>query len=413
MSRLSQKVISSENTPVRVATPTPDLQQRPAQPGMFLPPSPHLLPYMMLLPNFYPTAGYLQPQLPIQDAAASCASMSPTAAPPPPEYSLVAGQPQGHAATRSGVNTVYLRRILRIPDDMDETDIVSILERSNSISIHSRTKSDRIVRLRQFRRWIATPTSRELLVHGEFGASSARCYISALSLLCATVMQALRDKQDQYISMVFFCGSHIDESEDEDDEEGQRHDLPRHCGGRAMIRSLLAQLLRQRSFDAALQEEKALGVDIERARKGNLTQLCALLEWLIRQLPADQIMVCIIDSISHYETDELESDMLKVLDTLLRLARDEKVSVPVKILVTSPTTTDAVHRCFFDDSDDGDGKDEDYFITLAESRAGGLPSGLPIGTSALGDDDSGGSIASDEIVDPDESDSSNEDDEDD
>ncbi|CZR69883.1 uncharacterized protein PAC_19783 [Phialocephala subalpina] len=128
-----------------------------------------------------------------------------------------------------------------------------------------------------------------------------------------------------------------------------------------------AALLRQSSFNAALLEQ-GLDLDIERIRKGNITHLCALFSTLVRRLPKDITLICIIDGISHYEVDEHEKGMLKALQCLLDLARDNGVAAVIKVLATSPTTTGLVQGRFEDD--------DEYFLSLAEVRDTGQRRGL-------------------------------------
>jgi hypothetical protein len=188
-------------------------------------------------------------------------------------------------------------------------------------------------------------------------------------------MQALRTKQ-QYVALVFFCGNHV-EADD------------RNRGGRAIIRSSIAQLLRQRSFDTALLQQEGLDLDVERIRKGNMGGLCTLFSLPVRRLPEGLTLICIIDGISHYEVDELEDSMLKVLQCLLDLARGSKVADVVKVLATSPTTTDLVQGRFKED--------DSCFLSLAEIRETGQRVGLGQSDDSLEDSDD--SFASDETED--------------
>lgn len=237
-------------------------------------------------------------------------------------------------------------------------DLSSILESSPSIPLRERRKADLLVTTIQFHDWVVAPRSRELLIHGDFRSSRAPRYISALSHFCATLTRALQAKK-QYVVLAFFCGSHVE------------HD-DRHRGARAMARSLVAQLLQQWSFDSTALE--GLGLDLERVRKGNLGRICALLGSLVCRLPEHLTLVCVIDGISHYETDDFEEGMMKVLLCLLGLARDSRVASPVKVLATSPTTTDLVQSVFRDD--------DSCFVSLSQVR----DAGQVFGSGVLEDD---------------------------
>lgn len=233
-------------------------------------------------------------------------------------------------------------------------DLKAILENEEqSIPFREKRKADLIVSTRQFHDWMVNNKSSELLVHGEFRrARSASEPVSALSVFCATLTQTFRKAGQQQIALVFFCGSHVER----DDE---------HRGPKAMVLSFIAQLTKLWSFDTAKLRQGESGpdgqLDVEMIVKdGNLRKLCELFERLVRLLPEQVTLVCIIDGVSHYETDEFERSLLEVLGFLLRLTRSGDMAATVKILVTSPTTTDLVQNRFRDD--------DSSFISLAEIR---------------------------------------------
>ena len=172
--------------------------------------------------------------------------------------------------------------------------------------------------------------SRELLVQGEI-ESRGTYHTSELSLFSATLIQALRTR-DRYISLVFFCGYHI-----EDDELAD---------GQVMMKSLINQVLRQQTFDISLLHQY---VDLEGIWRGDIRQLCALFELLVQQLARETTVVCLIDSIVYYETDEFEADMLEVLRCLLNLVRDGGLQPTFKVLITTPLETEQVRLEFGDD----------------------------------------------------------------
>jgi hypothetical protein len=229
------------------------------------------------------------------------------------------------------INYDGLRELLNTPD-IDETDLEQILESRDLIPTRYRSRAEQVAVTQQFRDWIVAPTSRELLVHGEYMLDGTY-YASAMTLLCATMTLALRRRRDRYVSLVFFCSRHI-----EDDDE--------YTGGKAIIRSLIVQLLRQHSFDTTLLHRE---VNLGRVQGGDIKQLCALFGWLIRRLPRDVTVICLIDGIVHYETDRYEADMLSVLRYVLHLVRDDRLSTVVKVLATSPSATEKVQEVFRED----------------------------------------------------------------
>lgn len=280
---------------------------------------------------------------------------SPWASPPPylearqPSPSLSHSRP----ASPAQFNISTLRSLLTRFESIEEVDLTAILENEEqSIPFREKRKADLIVSTKQFHDWMVTNKSSELLVHGEFRRSrSASEPVSALSVFCATLAQTFRKAGQQQIAVAFFCGSHVER----DDQ---------HRGPGAMICSFIAQLAKLWSFETTnLQsgDHPFSQIDIEVAIKGgSLPKLCELFGRLVQLLPEQATLICIIDGISHYETDEFEDGLLVVLEFLLTLARKGDTAATVKVLAGSPTTTDLVQNRFKDD--------DSSFISLAEIR---------------------------------------------
>lgn len=247
-----------------------------------------------------------------------------------------------------------LRSLLTRFESIEEVDLQAILENEEqSIPFREKRKADLIVSTKQFRDWMVTNRSSELLVHGEFRRSrSASEPVSALSVFCATLTQTFRNAGQQQIALVFFCGSHV-----------ERDDQQRGPG--AMICSFIAQLAKLWPFGTTKLQDNASvpfsQLHIEAIVKdGNLLKLCELFGRLVQLLPEQTTLICIIDGISHYETDEFEDGLLIILGSLLGLARKGDTAATVKVLAGSPTTTDLVQTRFKDD--------DSSFISLAEIR---------------------------------------------
>lgn len=293
--------------------------------------------------------------------------------------------PSATAALPGTLEIAQIRSLLQKSDSVDISDICTILEdERHSIPFRERRKADLIVITSQFRTWMVSSKSTELLVHGDFrGPRSDSAHISALSVFCATLTQTARAQSgQQHIVLVFFCGCHVER----DDQ---------HRGGKGIVRSFIAQLVRSLLFDTGVQQVGQPQLDGQKdaekiIRKGNLSQLYQLLGRLVKLLPEGVTLICLIDGISHYETDEFEDDVLEVLEFLLGLVRSGGMAAAIKLLVTTPTTTDVVQRCFKED-------DEASFISLAEVRD--LGQGLGLSQLENISDDDEKSIASDDSED--------------
>jgi hypothetical protein len=217
---------------------------------------------------------------------------------------------------------------VKIPN-IDEADSQRILNNAADVIYSDRGRAQQMMQTRHFRDWILTPNSARLLVHGDFDNTNK---ISPFSVLAATVFQGLRTSSS-VISLVFFCGQHLRTDE--------------YNGGNAIIRSFVAQLVRQfRSSTITPAHDKSL-YDVA---IGNTSRLCTLFVYLIVQLPPDITVFCLIDGINEYEREEYLHDMEDVVLTLLGLV--EQSSRPsFKLLLLSPRPTLEVRKAFDDEPD--------------------------------------------------------------
>ncbi|KAI0183770.1 hypothetical protein EV127DRAFT_446185 [Xylaria flabelliformis] len=219
--------------------------------------------------------------------------------------------------------------------NFDETDLQYILHNAGETILEDRDRAEQVLATQHFRAWIVSPGSAKLLVHGDFtNTAAANRPVSPFSVLCATVVKVLRLSvaEGKTISLVFFCGRHL-----VDDE---------YNGGGAMIRSLIAQLLRQ--FPAASIESDQ-GVVMQEVERGDVTQLCALFVYLVRRLPARMTVFCLIDGINQYENEQFLHTMDEVILALLRLVNEGTTNqwrAKFKLLLMSPQPTVEVRQVF-------------------------------------------------------------------
>ena len=202
-------------------------------------------------------------------------------------------------------------------------EVNQILDSGESIVLEYRSTEDQIACTQEFRDWILASSSGELLMHGDYPFGGGH-HASPLSLFCITLLQALSTKSS-YIPLLFFCGQHVEP------EDG--------AGGQVMIMSLISQILRQHAYIPVHLRHQ---LDQESIRRGDIQYLCSLFEFLVRLLPFEVTVVCIIDGISYYETDEFEDEMIMILKRLLGLVHDPGLRPAMKLLMCSPSTTDRV-----------------------------------------------------------------------
>lgn len=218
--------------------------------------------------------------------------------------------------------------------DIAASDLVQVKGLESSLSQRDKRKADQVLQTELFRQWMGGLHPAKLLIHGDFRGSRT---VSPLSLLTATLTEAARADQPHFVSLVFFCGCHLDPEED-----------PFSCG-KALIKVLIFQLLQQQPhINISLPPWE---LDIGRVHQGDLQQLCRLFDVLVHCLPDEVTLFCLIDGMVYYERDEFIVEMQYVLAEILRLVGDSTIQANVKILITSPWRTEMAQQFFHEDSE--------------------------------------------------------------
>lgn len=239
-----------------------------------------------------------------------------------------------------------------------------IEEEAKQLPLGDRKRTERINDDKKFQDWILSPASTKLWIHGNF--SSPMLENPALSHFCTTLTKDLRPQRPQEpeegpLCIVWFCGRHLGRDDDKSDSEssnplgydpnlGQdKQDAyspgTKHGIIKRMMRSLISQLLCHYEF--GLRFLLPPGVDLGVIEKGHsLSQLRRLFRWLVRQLPKEVTLFCLLDGIAFYEREEFEAPMLHALDDILELIVSDDVSAVVKVLVTSPRSTSTFRKGF-------------------------------------------------------------------
>ena len=217
--------------------------------------------------------------------------------------------------------------------DVASDDRKRINERRQTwVPLNEQARAEQLIRSTQFKNWMVAGTSSQLLVHGEY---EGQRYVSGLSLFCSSFVQSLVANAPRFIPLIFFCGLHTDPFTDQ------------YTGGRAIIQSLICQLLCQFDFDTrSLAREK---LDEHLIQLGDVDELCRLFRWLVTQLPPSVVLFCLLDGVGYYERAEFEDDMGLVVETLLRISAEQNTQAGVKILLTSPSRTHYIRQPFPDE----------------------------------------------------------------
>ncbi|ORY62060.1 uncharacterized protein BCR38DRAFT_466838 [Pseudomassariella vexata] len=231
---------------------------------------------------------------------------------------LPPSQPQRLVA-EWGMNQEALRRLLDIPD-LDLADMDFISDRKTQLPAKQRAQVEQIVNTQLFRNWIVSPSGAKLLVQWTSRPPSTIAEVSPLS------------GKPRFMSVQWFCGQHIEPSQP-----------GRSIGGRAILLSLIDQLLRQHVFDMQLLHQ-AINLAVLQGRE--LRELFNLFHWLMRRLPQAITLFCIIDGVFLYEREEFCEEALQVLAELLQFTQDQSVPATVKVLFTSTPGPDIVKAPF-------------------------------------------------------------------
>jgi len=254
----------------------------------------------------------------------------------PSYYGWPTPQPQTTPQDYQPPPTVYADTIFSALQalNIDQADIAAVLESSGDILLNYSKRTQQIVVSREFRAWSSSPNSCELLIQG-YPARDSTQAARAMALISASLMESLRNR-GHFISLVFFCGKH---TEPEDTQDAS-------IGPSAILRSFITQLLQQHYATSVFREQD---IDFKGLNERDIHALCRMLDWLVRQLPQEKTLVCVIDAVNAYETDEWEEELTALLRFLLGLARDKSLPPAFKLLVTSPTGTLDIHQEFGDE----------------------------------------------------------------
>lgn len=257
-------------------------------------------------------------------------------------------------------------------DDVDMADMEGIEKKGNRLPHQAWARAEQIVHDRMFQGWIVSPTSSKLMIYGNYWGLMMET--SALSLFCTTLTKAFRARK-RCLCLVWFCGLHLGRGHESDldssDSEGSSDDsLDLGCDEeddygpgtrqdviKRMMRSLIAQLLCD--YDFGPWHLLPPGVDPDVIAEGHsLSQLRRLFGSLVRLLPEEITLFCLVDGIVFYEREDFEDPMLDVLGDLLELTTSDDVLPVVKVLVTSPRPTSTVRVGFDDENVNSDGAGE-------------------------------------------------------
>lgn len=190
-----------------------------------------------------------------------------------------------------------------------------------------RAEQDRILAIihsTKLKNWIMAARSSALFINCNSSGSEK---ISSFTL-AKLVESVVSHDSNHTIALFFFCGAHR-RREDED------------SGVVGLMRSLISQLLiAYPEFDV-----QTLG-QISQIQPRDVNALCQMFYHLVRQLPSDIVVFCIIDSITTFEigTGYLDESALAVSQLVEIVEQTNKYSCVFKLLFSSPRNSHKLYR---------------------------------------------------------------------
>lgn len=219
---------------------------------------------------------------------------------------------------------------LEVPYMEASNDLDYMLRQGKNFDIVAQGQARWLLQIKQFQGWLLSKDSDLLLVDGNADFdSSGPGRISPMSFLCATLVLSLLNNRPRPVSLHFFCGLHVAS------DDSLR-------GPNGLVRSLITQLLlTQREFSLNFINSHAYRKDLE---SQTLVALCHTFQQLVKQLPLDTLVLCVIDGISLYERAEWQGDLAFVVDRLNEIVKDECLQPTFKLLMASPYTSRYTQR---------------------------------------------------------------------
>ena len=184
--------------------------------------------------------------------------------------------------------------------------------------------------------WIKNCGSNILFINGNFNPSAHR---SPLSFVCAKLIDSIHPSPSSQesegpplgiIAQAFFCGQHLT-SKDPD------------AGVAGLMRSLISQVLAKPNCNFTVSIIDRLS----HISLLNVTELSAIYQALVMQLPAQTTVFCIIDALTFHEDNKIRCrDALTVVQTLADLTDrcDGESHCVFKALLTCPGNSRALYK---------------------------------------------------------------------
>ena len=243
------------------------------------------------------------------------------------------------SASQITVNSMVTPQYLNTPPVESETvfpadisavsqDIQNVIRQGKRLKTNSQSKGNWLLHNKAFQAWLISDASSTLVVNGN---AEGREHISPMSLVSAFLLQSLNGT-DTASTISFFCGLHL-----------AGHDDMR--GPQGLARSLISQLLATMyASDLAILEN-----DFHQQLEAHASDVAMLMELffsLVKRLPQEFVLFCVIDGISLFEKQQYEQETRIVFQKLSQIAQAESQGGLFKLLLTSPSSSRCAKEFF-------------------------------------------------------------------
>ncbi|KAL8399856.1 hypothetical protein RB594_000324 [Gaeumannomyces avenae] len=224
-----------------------------------------------------------------------------------------------------------------------EKDMAKVARSIESLPRVAQDRTAAMVQSRQFQAWLASPLSEVLFIND---SHSTPLFSSPSAFLCARLAESAsspRHNGDEAISLHHFCREHVDQT-----------GSARSFGPLGVLRSLIGQLLaRVPQLDVP---RRLLEMDGRSPATSGMTVevLNSLFERLLFQLPADTVVICVIDAVNVFEEqrEEIQRDARAMVEGLVRVKHFSELGrCAFKLLFACPWKSKALYRALPDGED--------------------------------------------------------------
>lgn len=223
-----------------------------------------------------------------------------------------------------------LLKILGVSKESSKLDLEKINRAGQEAELSASHMAKGIIEGRVFQNFWSSDTSTALFIEG--GCSSDTYgRITPLSLMSSIVIESLYNKEPAF-PIYFFCGCHTSSTD-------------RIKGPQGMIRSLICQILQHFTVKLDFIGSRRYS---DRLESLNFDSLCDCLGRILRQLPVDTVLFCIIDSICFFEKSSWTQDCGNAIEELQSLIEEDELGPVLKLLITSPIRSRSVGGRFPD-----------------------------------------------------------------